>query len=59
MAIINIGLFGGAFDPVHYGHIQIANECLEKFNLKKVIIMPTGSRYLIKILLPQNIGSRC
>ena len=50
MAIINIGLFGGAFDPVHYGHIQIANECLEKFNLKKVIIMPTGKSVFNKHL---------
>ena len=50
MAIINIGLFGGAFDPVHYGHIQIANECLEKFNLKKVIIMPTGESVFNKNL---------
>jgi len=50
MAIINIGLFGGAFDPVHYGHIQIANECLEKFNLKKVIIMPTGKSVFNKNL---------
>lgn len=42
MLINNVGLFGGAFDPVHNGHIHIVDECLQKLNLHKVIIMPTG-----------------
>jgi nicotinate-nucleotide adenylyltransferase len=34
-----IALFGGSFDPVHLGHIEIAKKALNQFNLDKIIIM--------------------
>lgn len=37
----SIALFGGAFDPVHEGHIQIANQAAIQFSLEKVIWVPT------------------
>lgn len=36
------GILGGTFDPVHCGHLIIAQEALEKFNLDKVIFIPSG-----------------
>ncbi len=36
----NIGLFGGTFDPIHYGHIGIAKCFIEKCNLNKCIFIP-------------------
>lgn len=36
---MNIGLFGGTFNPVHNGHIQIARIAARKFNLNKVFFI--------------------
>ncbi len=38
-----IGLFGGAFNPIHYGHLFAAKEAVQTFQLKKIIFIPTGN----------------
>lgn len=38
-----VGLFGGSFDPIHKGHIEIAKCALEEYCLSEVIFLPAGN----------------
>jgi nicotinate-nucleotide adenylyltransferase len=39
------GLFGGTFDPVHFGHLRLATELAEAFHLERVVFIPAGLPY--------------
>jgi len=39
---MKIGLFGGTFDPIHWGHLRSAEEVSETFGLDRVLFIPAS-----------------
>lgn len=37
-----IAIFGGTFNPIHKGHINLCLECNEYFNFDKILLIPTN-----------------
>lgn len=50
-----IGVLGGTFDPIHIGHLIIAENAYYQCELDKVLIMPSGVSYMKQ---DRNISSK-
>ena len=57
---LKIGVFGGSFNPVHNGHLHLAEFALSEFNLDKIYFVPSHRTPLKKgDLLPVPVRLRC
>ena len=43
---MNIGVLGGTFDPIHVGHLVLAEEVRASLNLTEILFVPAGQPWL-------------
>lgn len=49
MGLNKIGIFGGSFDPVHNGHIEIGLLAIEQLDLDKLLYVPVYDQWMKKL----------
>ncbi len=46
MAVVNVGVMGGTFDPIHNGHLAVAREVSRRLGMERVVFVPAGQPWL-------------
>jgi len=53
-----LGILGGTFDPVHFGHLLLAQSALEQFGLDGVLLVPTAYPFYKQAHLVSDVEER-
>lgn len=52
-----VGIMGGTFDPIHIGHLILAETAKDYFHLDEVLFVPSGSSYMKENVTDKYIRS--
>ena len=55
---MRIGIFGGSFDPIHVGHLMIAETAREQLRLDRVVFLPAAQSPLKQEVTPTDSKAR-
>ena len=58
MPSVNVGIFGGAFDPPHHGHVALAEAGIERFGLERLLIQVIGRPGHKEVATPPEVRLR-
>lgn len=50
-----VGIMGGTFSPIHLGHLILAEQARETYQLDKILFVPTGQPYMKEQVLSSKI----
>ena len=40
--VLRVGVFGGSFNPIHFGHLLVADEIVEALDLDRLLLVPAA-----------------
>ena len=43
---MKVGVLGGTFDPVHFGHLRIAEEAQQRIDIDTILFIPAGQPWI-------------
>jgi nicotinate-nucleotide adenylyltransferase len=55
---VNTGVFGGAFDPPHFGHLALVRAALKRFEFERLLVVPAGDPPHKAVTTPAEIRCR-
>ena len=59
MAAVKVGVLGGTFDPVHLGHLAVAEHARRQLGLERVLWIPAGEPWRKRDRTISPAAQRC